>query len=271
MKRIYKWGAAALFLGFLLMHLQNQMETVTSAKTSASSAGAAGKTAAPAASKTATAQAQAPAQQASPGQSPGTPSPAPVRNESDFLQRFPGPWTFNRNTRGRIQSFSGALMNVGAKSEADVPALMRMIAPMLDVPAEQMLAAPVTVNGVTGASKTFELKQTVDGIEVFGGIIRVHTRSSDGAVYIVDNLSHPVGGYNKMPSVTQQQAAQIVADKFGAGAEVRFNRGPVLFANGATELAWVFNVMTTPHRQTLLLVVGASSGQILSEQLQTRK
>lgn len=194
-----------------------------------------------------------------------------IDSEPKFRERFPGAWSFDRNSRGRLRSISGPGMDVHLNTPADVPNFLRMIAPLLDVPADEMLAQPVQVNSVTSATQTFELKQVKDGLEVFGGVIRIHARKADGAVYIVDNLTSSVSGYNAVPAVSQSQAEDAIKSKYGAAATTRFVRGPVIFANQGTELAWVFTVQTVAHRQKLLIVVGAASGRILSEQLLTQK
>lgn len=271
MKRMYRWLGAALLVAFVLVHIQNQMEKVSKASKKNGAAQANGSSSATAAGTTAiprAARAEEPTPQTP---SAGDYDKTPINSPHQFSERFPGGWSFDRNSRGRIRSISGGLMNVGLKTPQELPAFVQMLAPLLDVPPAELLATPVQINGVTDASKTFELKQTKDGLEVYGGMIRIHTRSADGAVYIVDNLTWPVSGYNKVPAVTQQQAAAVIQEKFGTDADVRFNRGPVIFANTAAELAWVFNVTTIPQRQGLVVVVGASSGQILSEQLTTHR
>ena len=264
MNRVYKLGGIALFVIGIMMMMQKQMETTVQLRNA--------KAGVSPVRKATVAPGQAAAASPPARDTAGTPSAtpataAPITNENEFRTRFPGQWQIVNNSRGRPTSISGGPMLIGVKNEADVQNLTRTLAPLFGVKPEQLLEGQPTVTGVTDASRTYELKQTVDGVEVFGGVIRFHTRTSDGAVYIIDNMTEPVKGFSRQPTVTQQQAEQVLRSKYGAQAQlITFNRGPVVYAGKITELAWVFNAkFGAPNHQNIMAVVGAISGEILRE------
>ncbi|PWU20554.1 MAG: hypothetical protein C5B49_04090 [Bdellovibrio sp.] len=198
--------------------------------------------------------------------SPPTLTEQPIQGEDDFRRRFPGEWSFLKDDRGRIRTIAGGPMRVQASDTTKIPGIVSLLAPLLDLVPEQVLSRGVRANGITEASQTFELDQVVDGYEVFGGILRIHARIGDGAVYIVDNLTQPVGDYNRQVSVTAADSENILRQKYPEASQIKMIRGPVLWTGSQTQLAWIFNVsFNLPRFHTAQVLVGASNGDILSE------
>lgn len=191
-----------------------------------------------------------------------------VQNESEFKQRFPGNWTFGRSLRGKIDYISGGNINFDVREKGQAAKLMTALSPTLGVPAEQLEEQKLNETTKTELSRVTEFKQMVDGLEVYNGQVTIHSRETDGAVFMINNDSKKVGDFNRVPRISAIKAQSVLESKYGSVEHLELKRGPVIFVSdeGATELAWVFEVkFGAPKFHGLEAVVGAETGFVLSE------
>jgi hypothetical protein len=193
--------------------------------------------------------------------------PEPITTKEKFLKKYPGNWVFGEGKNGGISYISGATIDANITDEARAQSFAESIAPLFSVPPEQ-LANETKMIAETKMSKAYQTSQTVDGFVVYQGMLVVHTRTSDGAVYIVNNDLKDVGPYNRVPAITPADGEAIIRAHYGVNLiSVTLKAGPVIFASlPPTELAFIFHVeINGKTYHTLEVVVGAESKKILAE------
>ncbi|MDZ4661455.1 MAG: hypothetical protein SGJ18_07515 [Pseudomonadota bacterium] len=196
-------------------------------------------------------------------------APSLVANEAEFRKKFQGNWVFGRSPMGRISYISGGIINADVRVKGRAASLIEALSPTLDVPAEQLEEQVLNETTKTELSRVTEFKQKVDGFEVYHSQVTLHSRETDGAVFIINNDSKKVGDYNSVPRLSAAKAQNILVSKYGSDLnKLELKRGPVIFVgnDGATELVWIFEAkFGAPKYHGMEVAVGAESGLVLSE------
>ncbi len=175
-----------------------------------------------------------------------------------------------RNASGRVEYISAGFEKIDARVKGEAGHLLESMSDVIDVPFTQLIEQPLNLTTKTDLSRIVEFKQSIDGIEVYHGQITIHSRETDGAVFLINNGTKKVGSFERNPKLSYEDGSEILIEKYGESNIVSINltRGPVVFVedSGDTELAWIFEVkLVTPKLHGLESVVGAESGRVLSE------
>lgn len=193
-----------------------------------------------------------------------TPTPDGVHSAEDFKKRFPGKWQFRRRSDDTIQSITGGLIeNIGENSESALK-FARQISPLLATGEYKLKPEPRTVAS-NKKMRSFHIEQEANGYSVYQGSLQLISRSSDGAVYIVNNQLRDITAFNPEPILTISEGLRIVEAKYQEATITAPEVANVFALRGQTsQLAWTFKVVQKqPKFSQKDVVVSAVDGRIL--------
>lgn len=176
----------------------------------------------------------------------------------------------SRNDNGRVTQIS----RLSIKGQSETPERMldfaRTVAEYAGTPPEQVVPSPTQLED-TPFSKAKQYDQEYEGYEVFGGYMKVFTKTSDGSVYFVANETKDVGDIDLRIKYSFEEAKSIALNKYADkdGESVTNNPSkPVIFniRPGQSELAWEVQVQIQgPLFDRRHILISATSGMILKD------
>jgi hypothetical protein len=196
------------------------------------------------------------------------PAPSPIASsyppdyralETYLKERFPADWTLEKDELGRVFSISGGEIERGGSSAESAATLAQTIAPLLGIPADQLATSNLR-SDVSSRSVSYDIAQVFAEYEVFDGKLRLISRKSDGAVYMINTELRHIQPFEPKINYGIDDAQRVIREKYGDRPIIWINLAsarPVVWADTPpTELAWSFAVKfggSAPDRMQVLV------------------